>query len=155
MNCAHCEEDLDPLDPDSVPVNDGAAGMHRECMLRGVLGSEDCVRRGPHAPGSCLPDDPKLTKRQAALAAYRAWLERNQPEVSHVEAPGGAARPARSYLPLDDSPGYGTLRPALMLGLLAQLTPIRIDLLKGRPPELLEFIFFREFVEFRRRMEWN
>lgn len=75
MNCLHCVEELDPLEPNIVPVNDGADWMHRECLLRGVVGSEDHIRRGPHARGTCLPDDPKLTKREAAIAACMAYFE--------------------------------------------------------------------------------
>lgn len=101
MNCLHCEEELDPLDQGNVPLNDGTAAMHRECMLRTVIGSEDCIRRGPHAPGTCLPDDPGLTKRQAALASYRAWLECHQTSPRHVDEPG--TRMVRWGLPLDDS----------------------------------------------------
>ncbi|HEX8556725.1 MAG TPA: hypothetical protein VF668_01410 [Pyrinomonadaceae bacterium] len=78
MNCLHCEEPLCPLDPDVLPVNGGDAGMHRECLLRGVIGSADHIRRGPHPAGACLPDDPRLTKREAARAAVRAYFEREQ-----------------------------------------------------------------------------
>ena len=153
MTCHHCTEELNPLDPDAVPVNDGETAMHRECMLRSVIGSEDCVRRGPHAPGSCLPDDPKLTKRQAALAAYRAWLECNQPAVRHVDAPG--TRVVRWGLPLDDSRCYGTLAPALMLDLLRRLTRFPVGYLDGRPEEWVALIFFKEFMPLRRRYRWN
>lgn len=152
MNCLHCEEELGP-DQDVVPVNDGTAFMHRECMLRGVIGSEDCIRRGPHAPGSCLPDDPKLTKRQAALAAYKAWLKCNQTTARHVDAPG--ARMVRWGLHLDDSPCYGILGTELMLDLLTQCTRFPVGYLTGQPVEWTHFIFFKEFVPLRRRQRWN
>jgi hypothetical protein len=134
-------------------MNDGTAFMHRECLLRTVIGSEDCIRRGPHAPGACLPDDPQLTKRQAALAAYRAWLERNQTTVRHVDEPG--TRMVRWNLPLDDSPCYGTLDTELMLDLLTQCTRFPVGYLAGKPVEWAQFIFFKEFVPLRRRMRLN
>lgn len=150
MNCLHCEEELDPLDQDLVPLNDSTAFMHRECLLRGVIGSEDCIRRGPHAQGGCQGDDLTLTKRQAALAAYRAWLERNQPERRHVDAP--AVAPA---LPLDDSTCYGTLGPGLMLELVRQCTRVPVGYLEGEPEVWLTLVFFYEFNRLRRRNRLN
>ena len=150
MNCFHCGEGIDE---DAVPINSGADFMHRECMLRGVIGSEDHVRRGPHVAGACPPDEPALTKREAALAAYLAWLECGQKSPAHIDAPG--ADVVRKYLPLDDSPCYGALGPALMLYLLAELTRFPVEYLSGKPVEWLYFIFFTEFTPLRRRMRFN
>lgn len=75
MECLHCSEVIEPMESDVVPVNEGTAWMHRECLLRSVLGSEDHIRRGAHPVGTCLPDDPRLTKHEAAYAAVMAWRE--------------------------------------------------------------------------------
>jgi len=48
MRCLHCEEMIEPLEDDVLPVNDGTGWMHRACLLRSVIGSEDHVRRGKH-----------------------------------------------------------------------------------------------------------
>lgn len=84
MNCRHCGE---ALDGDVVPMNDGRDGMHRPCFMRAITGSEDCLRRGPHQPGTCLPDDPTLTRREAALRAYNAYLELSANQGGEEEWP--------------------------------------------------------------------
>lgn len=155
MNCFHCEEELGP-DQDVVPINDGTAFMHRECLLHTVIGSEDHVRRGPHPTGSCQPDDPRLTKREAALAAYRAWLELGRRAANHVDAEGGPEQvPALPFRFLDPESCFGTLGPQLMLDLLAQLTRFPTPELSGQPLELLVYVFYMEFIPLRRRLSWN
>jgi hypothetical protein len=91
MTCLNCEELINPFVDEIVPINEGRDWMHRECLLRGVIGSEDCIRRGPHAVGTCKPDDTRLTKREAARAAVRAWEEKEllkQALTQHVKAAG-------------------------------------------------------------------
>lgn len=56
-----------------------AQPFHSECALRAVTGSADHILRGPHAVGTCEPDDPTLTKREAALAATAAYYMKNPP----------------------------------------------------------------------------
>lgn len=51
--------------------------FHYYCAVRMVTGSADCLSRGNHKHGTCLPDDPSLSKREAALAAYKVWKARN------------------------------------------------------------------------------
>ncbi|MEA2175341.1 MAG: hypothetical protein QOD00_2933 [Blastocatellia bacterium] len=84
LNCLHCKELLAATD-DVIHH----AKMHRECLMRCVTGSEDCIRSGPHVPGTCQPDDPNLTKREAARRAFAAWKEKyeGQPSVEEEEWP--------------------------------------------------------------------
>lgn len=72
MTCQHCGETIQ--DGEQAGGNNA---FHRECLVRLVTGSVDCLSRGPHPVGACLPDDPALTKREAARAAWTAW------EVGH------------------------------------------------------------------------
>lgn len=154
MTCFHCQEEIGREElHNAVPFNSGTDFMHRECMLRTVIGSEDHIRRGAHPEGSCLPDNPRLSKREAALAAYRAWLACHQQPPSHVATPG--TRMTRTNLPLDDSPCYGTVNAVLMLDLLQQLSRFPIRFLLGQPEEWTTFIFFKQFRPLRRRMKWN
>lgn len=75
--CGWCEE---PVQPESVAEMvshwDGTEGAlrpwHRECRVRSVLGGVN------HLQGRCTccggtepPDPPELTRREAALAAFR------------------------------------------------------------------------------------
>lgn len=93
MTCLHCEEGINPLTDEFVPLNDGRDWMHRECNLRQVIGSEDCIKRGPHLVGTCKPDDPQISRREAARRAVRAWgeaelLNLKRALVLHVQAVG-------------------------------------------------------------------
>jgi hypothetical protein len=86
--CTHCGElfvesdrgvamaALESLDP---PVAVGIVLYHEECHLVGVIGSLDHQTRGPHVRGTCLDVPPRMTKRQAAIAAvehFRSGLAR-------------------------------------------------------------------------------
>lgn len=71
-NCLHCGE----------PVEDGEQSemyhsqpMHKECGLRGVIGSVAHIehRCSCFAPGSTENDDPNLSIREAARAAVAAY----------------------------------------------------------------------------------
>jgi hypothetical protein len=73
MNCAWCEEPVLELEQHpnfQVP-------MHQECAIRGTQGSAAHLRRecSCFQPGSTKGDPEGLSKREAALAAYDAWIE--------------------------------------------------------------------------------
>lgn len=67
--CRHCEEALTPEEEWASLRQD----LHRECAFRLVSGSADHILRGPHEAGTCLPDEPHLTRREAARAAMAAF----------------------------------------------------------------------------------
>ena len=72
--CAHCDEPILPGD-DMTTTNDGDLLFHRECLLRGVIGSVAHQRRECSCYGGTGEDDPNLTRREAARAAFRYWVE--------------------------------------------------------------------------------
>jgi len=72
--CGWCEEQIEP----GMFAPDQGTPMHYYCAVRGVVGSLDHLTRGDHKEGTCLPDDPRLTKREAALRAYRWWRARQE-----------------------------------------------------------------------------
>jgi hypothetical protein len=73
-NCAHCEEPLVEGD-EIMPFNGGTVLMHRNCGLRGIIGSLAHLqgRCSCFVPGSQETDPPSLTARQAADAAVAEW----------------------------------------------------------------------------------
>ncbi len=74
MNCLHCQEPL--IEGDSIAAfNNGEDAMHRNCMLRGVIGSVAHQERrcSCYLPGSTAGDPPGMTLRQAADAAVSLW----------------------------------------------------------------------------------
>lgn len=66
MNCAWCDEPV--LEGEQSIAN---APMHRECLVRSIVGSAAHLMRkcSCYIPGATDGDDPKLTKREAAAAA--------------------------------------------------------------------------------------
>ena len=77
MNCLHCKEVIAPGEK-SVPVNNGKEAMHVECIFRSVAGSVTHVRRECAAFGGrkdCHASEEGLTKREAARAAYREYVQ--------------------------------------------------------------------------------
>lgn len=72
--CQHCHEPIQEGDP-VMPFNNGEVLMHRNCGLRGVLGSVAHIQKrcSCFVQDSTEGDDPKLTPRQAADAAVAAW----------------------------------------------------------------------------------
>ncbi len=62
--CGHCEEPL-------LPGEDIRKGLHIECMTRLVLGSVAHQQRRCGCFGGTEQEDPHLTKREAARAAYQ------------------------------------------------------------------------------------
>lgn len=86
--CALCDEAIERGDigtvmsiinmgPDGKPVA-ARRPVHHECSMRSVIGSVAHIEGtcSCNIPGSSEGDDPNLTKRQAAIAAVRAWEAR-------------------------------------------------------------------------------
>jgi hypothetical protein len=77
MKCLHCKEVIEPGEK-SVPVNEGKEAMHPECIFRSVAGSVTHIRRECAAFGGkkdCHAAEQGLSKRQAARAAYREYIQ--------------------------------------------------------------------------------
>lgn len=68
--CIHCREEIKPFER----ISEADGKMHRECILRCVVGSL------AHQTGTCLcyggrrHDDPNLSLRENAKAAARHFL---------------------------------------------------------------------------------
>ncbi len=74
-NCLHCEE----------PIKEGDEGeimpprpVHRECLLRMVIGSVGHQQGRCSCYGGNEEDPPGMTKRQAAIAAAELFDQKNQ-----------------------------------------------------------------------------
>lgn len=74
--CVHCEEKIEADDSGMIYANGPAA--HRNCFLRGVLGSVAHIEKrcGCYVVGSTEGDPPGLSARAAADAAVAAWNRR-------------------------------------------------------------------------------
>jgi len=72
--CAHCSEPI-LKDELRMPFNGGLVWMHRNCGLRGILGSVAHLqgRCSCYVPGSDAGDPEGMTLRQAADAAIAEW----------------------------------------------------------------------------------
>lgn len=72
--CAHCNEPI-LEDEARMPFNGGTVLMHRNCGLRGIIGSLAHLqgRCSCYIPGSTAGDPEGLTVRQAAEAAIEEW----------------------------------------------------------------------------------
>lgn len=72
--CVHCREPILEGEP-RMPFNNGAVLMHRNCGLRGIVGSVSHLqgRCSCYVPGSSESDPAGLTLRQAADAAVAEW----------------------------------------------------------------------------------
>jgi hypothetical protein len=79
LTCQWCREPIDAEDSGVIfsngPVN------HFECFIRSLVGSvAHLERRCACFRGDCgESDDPRLTQREAARAAMRAWYRRFEP----------------------------------------------------------------------------
>lgn len=86
MLCTFCDE---PLADDPAPQHHTRlversgvlvaepAGAHRECVFRNVMGSARhiaTVHEHGGCDGTCI-DDPTLTRREQAIAAWTAYLK--------------------------------------------------------------------------------
>lgn len=72
--CFYCKEPI--VAGDSVTaINNGNDLMHRNCALRGVIGSLAHVHKrcSCFVPGSTESDPPEMTLREAAEAAVAEW----------------------------------------------------------------------------------
>jgi hypothetical protein len=76
VECAHCSEPIQADDTGVVYSNGPAA--HKNCFLRGVLGSVAHIEKrcSCYVSGSTEGDPPGLTARQGADAAVAAWNRR-------------------------------------------------------------------------------
>jgi len=72
--CLFCDEPVTPGDL-AVPINDGTTLVHRECMLRTVLGSVAHQKHRCSCYGGDEGDDPALTPRENARSAVAFWRE--------------------------------------------------------------------------------
>lgn len=71
LYCLHCHEPV--LFTDSVPVNGGLHQMHRECMLRQIVGSIGHQKGTCGCYGECETDPVDMSVREAARAAVAYW----------------------------------------------------------------------------------
>lgn len=83
--CPWCDEAIAPTDHVQRMV-DGQS-WHTECFIRSVVGSVAHQRRRCHCyiPGSPEHDPPRLTRREAALAAVVEARFRNRANVLNVD----------------------------------------------------------------------
>jgi hypothetical protein len=80
--CMHCGEEIAPGDagyylPHVEPHMTIERPWHRACFLRGIIGSVAHQEKRCSCYGGTMEDDPTLTTRQAAEAAFRHW-EKNR-----------------------------------------------------------------------------
>jgi hypothetical protein len=76
--CADCDEKI--VEGDAGIIMVGGTVEHRECFVRGVMGSVGHQRRECSCFGGIGNGDPPgMTRREASKAAYAEW-ERNQQE---------------------------------------------------------------------------
>lgn len=78
MVCLHCGESIRATEPFERYINGPVA--HKECFMRQAIGSVAHIERrcSCYVPGAFEGDDPRLTKRQAARAAVRAWYNHQE-----------------------------------------------------------------------------
>jgi hypothetical protein len=77
--CAHCREKI--VDGDSIVViYNGEFLMHRNCAIRGVIGSVAHILKtcSCYVPGSTESDPPELTVREAADLAVELWNQEQE-----------------------------------------------------------------------------
>lgn len=70
--CLHCEEAID-ADAEGMIMPPAMRPIHRECLLRTVLGSVGHQKKTCHCHGGTEEDPPGLSKRDAARAAVAYW----------------------------------------------------------------------------------
>lgn len=82
--CGRCEEPIVEGDAGVIlPHLDGTGVVsevpfHRACFLRGVLGSVGHQQRRCSCFGGTEEDPPEMSKREAAKAAVRNWMNREE-----------------------------------------------------------------------------
>ena len=72
-NCWWCHEPL-ALTDDVVALNGGNDAIHRECLVRQVVGSVAHQQHRCLCYGGTDEDAPEMSRRESALAAFRYWL---------------------------------------------------------------------------------
>lgn len=82
MICVHCDEPL----PDDYVIVGPDRGMHRECVLRNVVGSvahqkRECSCFNPDHDGH--DDEEAMTLREAAIAAAEYWRQHQDQGISN------------------------------------------------------------------------
>jgi hypothetical protein len=85
-DCLWCEEPV--LDTERMvlmqymgPESTEMRRFHHACSARSILGSLGHLKKTCHCYGGDLEDPPGLTKREAAEAAYRFFLEIEAPDL--------------------------------------------------------------------------
>ena len=83
--CDRCGELILPGDL----VGEISVPCHQECMIRSVAGSVNHQRRmmqglSCDTIGELCADDPALTKREAAVAAYRYFIEHTSVRIARA-----------------------------------------------------------------------
>lgn len=68
--CTFCEE---PVPPDEQPDAPMMPPVHRECLIRQVVGSVGHLERRCSCHGGDASDPPEMTRREAARAAVTLW----------------------------------------------------------------------------------
>jgi hypothetical protein len=72
FDCQYCEEPIGEGEPFEM-VNGGAAALHRDCMIRMVVGSVGHQRRQCSCFGGTQEDPVGASRREAAKAAAREY----------------------------------------------------------------------------------
>lgn len=73
--CAWCDEPIEAHDAGMlIPhLGEGLRAWHYECNLRHIVGGVNHLRGTCTCYGGTAPDDPEMTRREAALAASIYW----------------------------------------------------------------------------------
>lgn len=80
MNCLWCEE---PILPEEVMPHAPMTQMHRECVLRSVLGPEAHHRRACHCFGGTEHDPVGASKRDAARLSIIEYMRQSAHTPMH------------------------------------------------------------------------
>jgi hypothetical protein len=89
MTCLNCEE---PVLPGEQDPHFHSQPMHKECGIRGVVGSVGHLQKKCSCYGGTEEDPPGMTKRQAAQAAAALFRELNPPTSDAAWVAAMAAR---------------------------------------------------------------
>jgi hypothetical protein len=73
FECQYCGEEIAAAGEPFAAVNDGADLLHRECMVRMIVGSVGHLRRTCSCYGGDQEDPEGVTRREAARAAEKEF----------------------------------------------------------------------------------
>jgi hypothetical protein len=73
FECQYCGEEIAAAGEPFAVVNEGAAWLHRECMVRMIVGSVGHQRRTCSCFGGAEEDPEGVTRREAARAAEKEF----------------------------------------------------------------------------------